>query len=607
MMKNRVFSRRLTRNLGLLTTATLCATLLVAQNTHLTDASWTDAEWDHSASGTVNCAAASGAFASRGEGRALSGRVAGFNLDQIVEASGVRATHSSTASHVSPGGTSPAAPGPDAYADSLSVSALQIANIGLTGVLQLPLNTPTGALGQYGKASSNGQASGASGYVTSSGAINLDGSPGGYPNLAQLKLSTLLSSLNYDLGALLPSITDVSLTTGAVAGRASLDGCADAWSPLAGAGLDRSYLASTLRLDASSPTVGALVSAASTNVNNLESTVNGITNNNSVKTGLINGTTSLLNGVLSGPNGSGLLRLGTVNVSSLSASVNLDAVRTLLTTSFSDSGHVLTIDPTTGTVTIDTVALLQKAYPAQYGSGLNGLAPNTNILADPSIANTLTAALTSALGDWIGHVNTAITAAINAISVNTSITINLEVFSALAWIPIGTITLSTTGTLSSLTTTTQLNLLPGLPGPVSALISGTLSPVLTLLRNTLTTNLGSTVFTAVNGALDGLRALPSATAALTAPIVNAVSNLYNQLFLSGIVAVTINAQNDPLAGSPEPPDLASLPSGRYDVSAIRIGVLDALGSNSTRLYLGRGSVGPVCSKARVAAGGCSGY
>ena len=49
------------------------------------------------------------------------------------------------------------------------------------------------------------------------------------------------------------------------------------------------------------------------------------------------------------------------------------------------------------------------------------------------------------------------------------------------------------------------------------------------------------------------------------------------------------------------------PARRFDVAAVRIGVLDALGASAVRLYLGRGSVGPGCSLASAAAGPCSAY
>lgn len=89
--------------------------------------------------------------------------------------------------------------------------------------------------------------------------------------------------------------------------------------------------------------------------------------------------------------------------------------------------------------------------------------------------------------------------------------------------------------------------------------------------------------------------------------ISAVSRLYAGLFLNGVVALTVNAQNDPAAGGPEPADWTGLDPGRYDVAALRIGVLDALGQSNVRLYLGRGSVGPGCSMAEFAGSGCTDY
>ncbi len=587
--------------------AVLVSIALVAQTSVTSEAAWNDREWDRARAGTVSCSAPVGSFASRGEGRALSGSLLGIDLDSLAAASGVRVTNNGArALHTPSGATPAAAPATEAWADPLNVTALSAVNANLgNGILKLPLNSSTGVLGQFGQAQTGGNAAGAAGYVTQTGGIGLAPTTG-YPELATLSLSQLVGSISPGTAALLGNVSDVSLTVGAVTGRAAMNGCASAWASNAAGGVTREYLASSLRTEISSPTVGGLITGVAAQVTTLENTVNGLVGNTSVASGITSGLTTLLNGILAGPNGSSLLRLGSVQSSVVSATINLSSVRALLQNPFGDPGGVLTIDPAAGVIRIDTAALLQAAYPGSYGAGLNGLPPNTNLLADPNVLTALNSALAATLSSWIGQVNAALTAAIDAVQLNVSVRINLQVQALGLWVDIGHIAATTSGTLTALTTSAQTVLLPGLGPVVSGLISGILSPVLALLLSTVIGGLAGIVANTVNAVLSTLRALPTATVALTNPILAVVSNVYTQLYLTGVVAVTANAQNDPVTGHAEPADLASLPAGRYEVSAIRIGVLEAV-AGGARLYLGRGSVGPGCSQAEVAAGGCAGY
>lgn len=85
--------------------------------------------------------------------------------------------------------------------------------------------------------------------------------------------------------------------------------------------------------------------------------------------------------------------------------------------------------------------------------------------------------------------------------------------------------------------------------------------------------------------------LGTAVTGLAAPIVGAVSGVFTALYTNGVVSLTVNAQNDPVSGSTEPVNWATLAAGRYDVTALRIGILDVVGANNVHVYLGRGSVG----------------
>lgn len=613
----KLFKRRRThkRAMGGAAVGVVVATALVAQMSMVSNASWNDSEWVNSGPvSTVACTDQEGAFATRGEGRALSGSLLGIDLDTLLEAERVEVTNDGSRAVASAG--QPVNGLTDAFADPLSVNALSAIQLPLNGILELPTNNSTGVVGQFGQAVNTGLAFGSSGFITDSGGIDLrDGQVGGYPNLATLKLSSLLNSSllgDIGLGNTLAGVADLELEVGAVAGEASLDTCSQIWQgssqaraqgAAAGAasdiiaGLDRRYLTASADLSFKSGTVGALVTGINGTLNGLQGTINGLIGQQSVTTSIVNAVAALLNGVL------GLLGLGKIGVEHLSATVSLTSVQQLLTSTFGDSAGVLTINPTDGTIRISTAALLSEAYGTSHGNTLNSLAPNTDLLGDPAIVTTLTSALTSALGDWLGLIETTLLEQINAISVSARVTIEVK-----ALLPVATITASVDGSLGDL-----------LAGTVKAQTSvkvlglldlGLLNPIL----NALVNGLGKSIGDILKPLFTTVHVLPATVTALVNPIIALVSRLYTGLFLSNILSITVNAQNQPASGSPPPPDWVSgrptaPPDHQYEVAALRIGVLDGLGPNSVRLYLGRASVGPGCSPSNAAQQGspCSGY
>lgn len=572
---------------------------LVAQSGISSDASWVDSEWMQAPIATTDCADAQGAFATRGEGRALSGSALGVDLDALAEASGTLVTNDGSRAQYSPSGANPA--GPDAYANPLNVVALSLVDVDLgRGLLQLPLDNATGVLGQYGQAQSSGQSVGAGGYVTSTGGIATD-PLNQYPELAELKLSTLLDQVNPAVSELLADVTDVSLRAGAVAGRASIDGCRLAWSQSgaaraaalstseAASALTREYLAADVSTVISSPTVGALVTGAAGIVDGLNATVAGLAGDRGLIEGLVGGITGLLRPVL------GTLGLGNVAVDSLAVSIDLSPVNALLTGTIGDSQGIARIDLSAGTISVDTAALVKAAYGSTDGVSLNGLAPNTDLLADPRTATALTEALNQALGEWLGSVTRALTAAIDGIGVKLSATVALK----LLGLSVAEIAIGVDARLAALEAGGGVTATAKLLGVLDVRL---LDPLL----NALTSGLGPIIGKLIRDVLDTPTGLVETLRPLTAAIVSTVSAVYNVLYLSGVVSLVVNAQNDPVAGGPEPADWRGLPQGRYDVAALRIGVLGALGESDVRLYLGRGSVGPGCSlhQARVR---CAGY
>lgn len=172
--------------------ASMASLTIVAQSSIVTDASWNDSEWTHASLQTPRCGEPSGAFATQAEGRALSGSLLGIDLDHVAEAQGVHVENHSGQATASAGQPVPEIE--DAWADPLTVGALSAIRLPLTGLLELPTNNNTGVLGQFAQATGSGTAVGASGYVTNSGGIDLADEATGYPDLATLYLSDLLSS-----------------------------------------------------------------------------------------------------------------------------------------------------------------------------------------------------------------------------------------------------------------------------------------------------------------------------------------------------------------------------------------------------------------------------
>lgn len=596
--------------------AMLVSVALLAQTSVTSEATWNDAEWvNGSTIGSASCEDPEGAFATRGEGRALSGSLLGIDLDNVAEAEGVTVTNDGVRDRATAG--QPVSGLESAYADPLSVNALSAIQLPLTGLLELPTDNSTGVVGQFGQARDDGLAYGSGGYVTDSGGIDLaDDQTGTYPDLATLKLSDLLDSPllgDIGLGNTLSGVSDLELEVGAVAAQASLDGCESAWGGSGGQeartmaaaaaediieGLDRRYLTASADLTFRSDAVGSLVSGLNGTLTGLQSQINALIGQQSVTTSLVNAVTALLSGVL------GTLRLGAIEVKHLSATIDISPVQELLSSPFGDAGGILTISPSDGTVRIDTAALLAPAYGSADGETLNGLAPNTNLLDDPAVLTTLTSALSSALEEWIGSIQDTLRAQINAISVSAEVSIAVR----LLILPVAEITATVNGSLGDL-----------LAGSVRASTNVTLLGSLDLnLLNPLLSALVNGLGASVGGILDplftGLRTLPSAVTGLVNPVITTVSRLYSGLFLSNILSLTVNAQNAPASGSPPPPDWrpgqpGAPPEGQYEVAALRIGVLDGLGPSGVRLYLGRASVGPGCSTtaARQEGSACAGY
>lgn len=558
--------------------AAFTAVVVAVTWSSVTDAAWVSNEWVHAGDldgqagmRTVDCAAPDGAYATRGNGRVLSGSALGIDLDTLAQVTGVETTNDGSRAQVSPGTATDS--GEDGYSNPLNVVVLQALELDLTEVLQLPLDNSTGVLGQYGQAQSTGLSSAGAGFVDDTGAISAKPG-GGYPQLGTLRLSSLLDSLGYDLGTVLSGVADVSLEIGAVAGRASLDGCDYMWGADIEDVLDREYLAAGLVTEIDSPTVGTLSQTVSGLVTTLNGAVAGLVGNGGV-------ASELLTGLL------GVVDLGVVSTSQseiTGATIDLTAVSDLATATRSDEAGAVAVNFGEGTIRIDTAALLARAYPDEYGNGLNGLDPNTNILDDPAVVEELSEALTEVLADWVDAVDDAVQAALDGLRIEAQLVVSVILLS--------TVNIAIDASLDELEAGDGINATGGL--------------VLSDLVNGATGLIGPVLAGIIRGTLPAVSATLSSLDLAVDPLVEVVADVYSALFLDGIVAVTVNAQNDPSTGDAEPADWAGLPDGRYDVAALRIGVLDALGDADVRLYLGRASVGMTCSIA-TAEQECAGY
>ena len=567
------------RGLGAGAAALLVTTALLAQAGAVTNASWSEPEWANGKVTSLNCAAEQVALTSRGEGRVLGGSLLGIDLDNLAEASGVLVTNNGSGpTHTPAGAVQVTPPSESAWTNPLNATALRTVNVNLgNGMLQLPLDNSLGLIGQYGQAKNNARAAGASGYITNNGAV-ATAPANGYPELGSLSLSQLLGSINQPVANLLTNVTDVSLKVGAVTGRSQLDACDLAWNGVVpynaatGAGNPkRDYLLSSLRTEIDSPTVGALVTTVGNLINSVDTAVANIATTN---TSLVSSLVGALNTLLKNP-------LAGVQVTKLKATINLQPVRALLTNTITDAGGIVSISLGTGKISVDTMKLLSAAYGTTYGYGVNALPPNTELLVNQHVINTLTAAVLSALQAWVSSVETALNGAINAMMVEAQVVVTVAL--------VAKITASVNASLATLEAPNQTGVVTTSVEVLGLDLGGVVNGLVSLL----TSGLGPTVAGVVRGVLPVTTGLLTTLATPINNIVAVVSTVFTQLYLNGVVSLKVNAQNA-LPGEPfdwSASGVRPVPTGRYDVAALRIGVLSALGDQDVRLYLGRGSAG----------------
>lgn len=257
--------------------------------------------------------------------------------------------------------------------------------------------------------------------------------------------------------------------------------------------------------------------------------------------GLVTTINTTLNGLTSGlvDTLNALPALGLLaDVKSLSLSLDTEATP-------AGAGHPLqlTLGAPNAVVTVDLGALLGGAYSGTTASPwLNSLAPNTRLFVDADLPSTR-------LAEEIGVL-------VDAVLDSIRVDIKLDVLLSLVDVTV--------------------------TGSIADLVSGeaTVQPALLGLSDAILTTIGTAIRTAVFDSV------------VATTLTEALNPLLQSLFtvLEDVVVLTINSQNQESGAMPD--DFAALPEGQYDVAALHIGAVDALGLDLLDVFLGRGSGGP---------------
>ena len=495
-------------------------------------------------------------FDTQARGRLLSGQILGVNLDSIAELEGVHAQALAPALE-------------DTESGPLSVevlSALDLELGGLAGLLTSLLDSLTnqnaGIANQYAHANAEAGTGPASIDVGSSGAVNdatgaIDFQFGneGPPRLASIDLHSLLTQLGGDgVAGLIEPIAGLNLDIGAVAGIAELDGvCSieDGGVEVLRESVERDHRLAYLRLVTELDLVGELL--ASLQAVTIDTTA------------ITAGLKDVLQEVLGGAGGLVGQLLAALLDGTVTARVTLNTAA-LTDGSIPGDNAALQLGLGEGVVVVDVASVLGGAYVDGVTEYFNQLGPNTRLFADAH-------APTVPVADFVGALVQDVLARLYEL-IDIDITVST----------LGLAELTIRGTLAQLlagqgTVAARLNVLLGwVEVPLGALVAPVLTAVGELVKTTVDGVLGTGTDGLVANALGGLNVV--------------LENLFQ--LLSGVVALTVNAQNDETGAVPAY-FAAITPEGRYDVAALHVALLEALDpavpSGLLNLSLGRGSVG----------------
>lgn len=485
---------------------------------------------------------------SQARAQMLSGQIGGANLDVLASVNGV---HAQAFDPIAPGADSTAT---DLKTNPLTVEALSAISLnlgGLSGALTSILDFVTaqdaGVLNEYAYANENAQSAltpeapevGGAGAVGNDGTIALSVDDPNPPALGTINLYSILEqATGPGVAELVDLIAGLNLDIGAVAGLAELDYVCDTGRGLTEETVERDYLLAYLNLIVESNLVGDLVSA-------LNAVLPSLTVSTDAVWELLEGV-PLLGGLLSALGQGALEVTATVDLSQLTA---LPIPNT--------ENAALQADLAAGTITIDVASLLGGAYTGAISPFLNELAPNTRLFVDAPLPTNAAATLVDTLvDDLIERLKDLVSVTVRAGSVSGLLATGLLIEGSLRDFLEG----GATATFS----------LAGVPINLGALL------------NPLLGGIGELVETALNTLLNDSGVLQTA--------LTGVNGLLSVLFdvLSGVLALTVNAQNNATGSMPDY-YAAITPERRYDVAALHLEVLGVL--NLLNLSVARGSVG----------------
>ena len=206
--------------------------------------------------------------------------------------------------------------------------------------------------------------------------------------------SALPGPARVGLTSVLPASTALDradLTVGAVASTATLDGCraleSRIWGDGSVTGVTRDYGIAGLALELRSPAVAGLSGQVSSTVTSLNTAAAGLTGlNGTISRTVRDGVVATVNGVTN------LLSLGGVSGSVTLSGLNLQsAVDPVLAGSVTSTDGTVTITPSTGVVSVDLAKLVGAP------GGVNGLAPNTELVLSAAAMASITTTVGSML------------------------------------------------------------------------------------------------------------------------------------------------------------------------------------------------------------------
>jgi len=562
----------------------------------VTTAAWTDSERAYGLVGTskFTCGTDTG-YAAAASSRFVRGSLAGTDLDTVAAVRGADLTRTRsgvvTAVPTSPAPTTDAG-GTTTFRNPLSASA----GSGLVGLdlAGLGTNLPAGsagALNQFTRVAPTGTAAAASGLVSDSGGLGVT---------STTPASALPGPARVGLTSVLPASTALDradLTVGAVASTATLDGCraleSRIWGDGSVTGVTRDYGVAGLALELRSPAVAGLSGQVSSTVTSLNTAVTRLvgvdgTISGTVKTGVLGTVNALTN----------LLSLGSVSGDVSISGLNLQtAVDPLVAGSLTSADGTVTITPATGLVTVD---LAKLSGPS---GGINGLAPNTEIVLSATAMNAITATVSGLLDGFTSSLVTALRAAVDKATLNVALRVDLTATLLGVAVPVLKVDVVVQGSLSQVlaspstakasVTGTVLPVL-GLGATLSAVLNGLLTP----LANSAPTLVGSIASLLTTTLVTPITTLGTTLSTTLAPVVTAVGTLTTRL--PSVLSLRVNLRPDQ-AGYPggvvttAPADKWS--TSPYQVGALRV-ALSAGATTVTSIDFATSRVGPVSTLPR---------